>query len=394
LIGIEDDTVKENLASTILEESIKLFADDDKEDLLVAVVCGEKCAYASMLGSIDSVDDVVTLSCPSMVNFNEFEENASEKLATCEKSLVEELTIFTDVDDLFDYIVIDSSADKVTASILLKIFESRTKLTRQILSPQVKFLATYANESEKWRINLLKLIRNKAFYRNFEFSFYSEVVFNKDTSSMMKLLVTTNGEEHFVNDLKGLLVEYEKGTGMVPIIENFGGGMWHYQDDFVPSKEYTFDDYDSTSPLDQWKSQVPLGHQVVFQLEPKEGKANVAMLSKQQVLKALELAMKKTGLPVESPIEEYCDAGDGCVLMSVWANGSVTVLWNGKQHVDINLFMYKADDVIDKVKTFEKTFLRSVPLMMTRLRDEHPRGVGRVVSYWDDIEEGVKPYWA
>ena len=389
--GIKDDE-KESSVDVTIRESIKLLQGKNQK---VAVLCGSECPAVAKLESIDSVAEVVTLNCPTMNDFNEFEESASDDLATCEKHLANMLVDISESGKL-DTIVIDSTADKITGSILLKNL-SKKKLARGVFKPQAKILATFADESEQWRIHLLIHFIERAFYKQ-PFAFYSEVVFSSDENSF-KLLVTSNGEEHFIKDLKGKYAAYEKATGMTAMIENISGGMWRYQENFVPTKSYTPDDYDQTSPLEQWNSQLPLGHQIVFQMGPKQGMEDTFVLTNMLLKKALELAMLKSSLPLfeEKDIEsiyEYNDAGDGLVLVSTWSGGSVAVLWNGEQHVDVNIFVYKGTDVIDSLKAFEKNFQRSLSSLTTHLRDEQPRGVGRVLSYWRDIEEGDEPHWA
>eukprot|EP00957_Ditylum_brightwellii_P209360 15361341-Ditylum_brightwellii.AAC.1 len=94
----------------------------------------------------------------------------------------------------------------------------------------------------------------------------------------------------------------------------------------------------------------------------------------------------------EIQIQEYDDLGDGCVLMATWSEGSVFVLWDGRGHVDINLFAYEGLDS-QKVKHFNYLF-RSGTTLSTVLYDEQPRGFGRVVSYKHDFDPDVEPHWA
>merc|ERR1712154_390919 len=143
-----------------------------------------------------------------------------------------------------------------------------------------------------------------------------------------------------------------------PTVQNIFGGIWHFTENFVPSRSYTPDDYDQTSPLKQWKSQVPLGHQIVFQMEPKESEKESLVLSRDVVRAALELSMLQSSLPLFEEndlkmIQEFDEAGDGCLLISLWSGGSIVLLWNGKEHVDINFFVYKSDEADESLKAFE-----------------------------------------
>mmetsp|Transcript_1178 Transcript_1178/g.1771 ORF Transcript_1178/g.1771 Transcript_1178/m.1771 type:complete len:611 (-) Transcript_1178:1636-3468(-) len=390
--GMRDD----GSIDTVMKESIKLLQGQNQK---VAVLCGMECPASSKFENIDNVEQVIVFNCPSMVDFNEFGEGSSDALSTCEQHLAQTLEVISENGQL-DTLVIDPTAHKTTSSILLKVLTSRKKLTKQVFSPQVKILSTFSQESERWCIHLLKIFKNRVFFKG-DFVFYTEILFSGEEGSF-KLLVTSNGDEHFIKDLRDNLDDLEKGSGMTPKILNINGGMWHHQKNFLASRLFSPEDYDQTSPLEQWNSQNPLGHQIVFQMEPKptnvEKKSKVA-LSNTVIRKALEVALLQSPLPlfekddIES-IEEYNGAGDGSVLVFLWSGGSIAVLWNGREHVDLNVFVYKGDQVLHSLKLFERNFHKVISTMTTILRDEHPRGVGRVISYWDDIKEGVKPHWA
>jgi hypothetical protein len=70
------------------------------------------------------------------------------------------------------------------------------------------------------------------------------------------------------------------------------------------------------------------------------------------------------------------------------------ILWDGRSHVDINLFTYTEN--IRANNKFLVAFKKELPELKTVLRDEQPRGFGRVVTYMSEIEEmkGKLPVWA
>lgn len=67
------------------------------------------------------------------------------------------------------------------------------------------------------------------------------------------------------------------------------------------------------------------------------------------------------------------------------------MLWDGRKHIDVNLFTYEQNT--EMANTFESNF-RTSKNLVTMLRDEQPRGIGKVVSYFADLEKGGKPHWA
>ena len=139
-----------------------------------------------------------------MVAFNEFAESASAALTACEKDLYEAIALNT-ADSKFDVIVIDSSADKVTASILLKILSNRN-MREMMFEPEMLALSVYTEEDEEWRRNFLKLFKDKALIQ--EPANYAEVFFHDDESAFT-LLIAKDGDLHFYQTLNSALPNLE-----------------------------------------------------------------------------------------------------------------------------------------------------------------------------------------
>ena len=95
-------------------------------------------------------------------------------------------------------------------------------------------------------------------------------------------------------------------------------------------------------------------------------------------------------LPGEEPLE-FSDFGDGSLHSFHWNGGSLLVLWDGKNHVDINLFTY--DETKDFHDTFVHKFTKEIPCLSVALHDTQPRGVGRVVNFKNDVESRPEPIW-
>jgi len=86
------------------------------------------------------------------------------------------------------------------------------------------------------------------------------------------------------------------------------------------------------------------------------------------------------------------EVGDGSILICLWSEGSIIVLWDGRLHVDINLFLYEEN--IEKTKIIYEAFLNSLPSFSLTLRDEQPRGTGRVVNFFKDTAPPSQPHWS
>jgi hypothetical protein len=177
-------------------------------------------------------------------------------------------------------------------------------------------------------------------------------------------------------------------TASVKVIN---GGEWLFQENFKPSRSYLPSDYDQTAPLAQWKTQNPTGLQLILQLESTQDVKKVKVTS--DVLKqAVTTAINDMALKGVYDIQTFESFGDGVVISTVWNGGSLIVLWDGRSHIDVNLFTFVED--VHVGNTFERAFMRVLPSFQTMLRDEQPRGTDNVVAYKRDLKDNAIPHWA
>jgi spermidine synthase len=139
----------------------------------------------------------------------------------------------------------------------------------------------------------------------------------------------------------------------------------------------------------------------VFKLSNADtGKAAIESLSRPMVGFAVKEALQGMGDAglAGAKVHEFTNVGDGFVLVALWTDGSVVVLWDGKKHLDVNLFTYAGGEEIANL--FIKHLNTNLPLLATVLRDEQPRGTGRVVNHMRDIDfdansaSRLTPTWA
>jgi hypothetical protein len=345
----------------------------------------------AVISSFDSVSTVLTLNCPSMVGFNRFTEDSGKSLAACEKHLFD---IIRDESGkkLFDAILIDSTADKLTSSILLEVL-SRANLDEIMRHESMIISVSVDDKEELWRKNMFLLIKDTIFASDPNAA-YTDISFvNSETDAEFHIMVANHGTDHFVNNLNSTVVEFnsKKGNKLSARVNILNGGTWKFQENFKPSRMFKPDDYNQTAPLVQWTSQMPTGHQAIVQLEPKpSSKMKAQTITKTLLLKATNSAINEIGSGPTS-VESFCDIGDGCLFVSLYETGTLTVQWDGRTHIDIVIFSYEEDvGVIDR---FVGNFLKIIPSYTTMLRDEQPRGIGRVVSYRRDLQYKRLPRW-
>jgi len=381
--------VKQSTIDGMLKASLFLTPGDSKS---VAILIGNdgQIGSSSAVKDMEKVD-VETLYCPSMVDFNEFSDGALDAATACEKHLSNVLGNLAE-EKKFNALLIDSTADKLTASILLKIFTARRKtFATRVLDSNALVVSLMADKNEKWRQNLVQLFKVDVF--KFDPTWYVEVGVN-DGAGSMKVLIANQSDPHFVQILNKALAELERNDGLSVEVQVVDGGKFVYQDDpFEPTRSFLPSDYDQSSPLAQWKSQVPLGHQIIFQMEYTSKMKDTDLMN--AVKKNLEEAIVKTefaGLELlDDTINIHSGVGDGCIFMVTWSGGSIVVLWDGRKHIDVNLFTYEED--VKQADKFETNF-RTTKYLKTILRDEQPRGAGKVVSYFNDLKEQGDPHWA
>jgi hypothetical protein len=82
----------------------------------------------------------------------------------------------------------------------------------------------------------------------------------------------------------------------------------------------------------------------------------------------------------------------GMTMTAFWTGGNAVLIWSGEGRVDINLFLKEADE--EAVSEFYDTFVEELPFMDTLARDQHPRGVGGVVNFGDELDDETPIWWS
>jgi hypothetical protein len=164
-------------------------------------------------------------------------------------------------------------------------------------------------------------------------------------------------------------------------LERITGGLFPFKENFDP-KEYVVDDYDNEPARAQFAQQQPLGRESVFQFELEE-RDDAVFPSFDEISSCLNKTLAKLKFKI-SRFDSFTDVGDGAVLVSVFSQGSAVLVWDGRQHFDVNLF--STNDRHELADSFASSFLHfSSQNLKVALRDDFPRGLGRVVNFRSDI---------
>lgn len=397
LVPNKNGSTSESDVFSAIRQGLRLLK---KKDLNVAILVGnsyvsEKSIDGLRVSISDFVRNIKVLNCPSMSNFNRYDASANEALSSCEKRL-HDVIIHDSKFELFDAIIIDSTADKVTSSILLKLL-SAWPLTKILALNSIVITPSLTNHEKAWKKNFMLRLKDEVFGDNPDAAFVDIAVENKKTNSGFNVMITNYGLQNFVRSLNETIVEFNAKTKneLFSRVNILNGGAWRYQKDFEPSRVFLPDDYDQTEPLAQWKSQNPVGHQVILQLEPiTTTDISVAQITESVLSEAIKGAIKEVDIGWDADsVKKFCDVGEGCLFLALFESGTLSILWDGRSHVDINIYTLKEDiDLV--VDVFVQSFLEWIPTHVVTLRDEQPRGFGGVVSYGKDVSDGKLPHWA
>jgi len=392
-------------------------------------------------------------TCPGLANEVQSFEHRQNVHFNCKESISKILhDSFSGNENALHAIVLDRGVPKemggVLGQMLNRIFRGRNAAPQAIFSDRVVVLTTVEDESEEWRRKLLNTVREHIIVRD---PISGARVFFNNSDSSIELHITSSGDEMFLDHLTNCVSNVERDTGLTLEIRNVLGGHWKPELSSIVDPSNTLQymstgDYNHSSALKQWKSQQPLGYQTVFQLEqsrhfevgdkvyafyqdyPEERVTEIIWKDvvndyygvrfdwgvEQTIPRALarpvdespeplptmtasnvDDALKETlaslkGFQVTNPVLYRLDSvGDGTISVILWSGGTIVVVWDGRKHVDINMFTY--DDERKYADEFVLRFKQSQGSFVTSLRDEQPRGTGHVLNFLDDLDGDVTP---
>jgi len=233
-------------------------------------------------------------------------------------------------------------------------------------------------ESEIWRENLLERYRKELLYDPTK-SVKFDVTIN---AANMALNIVSNSAKIGFKRIKMLedelnsLLRKDVEEANVEVV-SISGGLFNFMHDYDP-QEFLQDEYPMEPGNEQWKAQKPLGRKAVVQYDKANGQE---MLDGESVVQLIDSVLEGQDL---YRFEVYTDIGDGVVVVSDTETGSLIALWDGRDHIDLNIFMHDDSEIeiqefIGKFNNLSKKRLRM------GLRDDFPRGTGRVMNFRVDL---------
>jgi hypothetical protein len=405
------------LWSDSLKTLVAMAAAKDSRTLVVAVACGVaaegNCWALEWMAKHPLVSDVIgVFMCPTVDPSVSSTVGLLESMHKCEREIISQLRhISVEGGKSIDIVVLDDSVDEALGRILNSILSEQSHRETYLSDNYAMVVPTFdLNQTTKWRTLFLEryrtLVRNSVVLSLAELHMVTlptsvTHVMGRDDTTIKDgdyddgiLLL---GMVYCCDELAiPLFTELELSlrtlhpSTVVEIVYILGGELQHPRD-IVSYEQRTFpmDAYDLTAHGKQMTSQEALGRQSVVQLEPA-GEADVegshnnwAMPLFDELYQYLESTVVTTmGFGPVWKSEKYhgpdqLGALGGIVTMS-YPQGNVVLVWDGKEHVDINLFSYNQNKELPD--QFIHSFCSLVGLEV-KLRDDQPRGVGRVVSF-------------
>ncbi|CAB9524624.1 Polyamine aminopropyltransferase [Seminavis robusta] len=390
-----------------VQESIGVITDVP-EDLVVAVLCGRDstCHAAETLKDVERVSQIVTLTaCPGTQDY-EFMPDGARRMADCEIELWNTLKdTIPSTDDKIRAVVVDPTATESLAKIMIRLMLSPVN-EEIFFAENMTVTAPLVDHSEGWRRSFVDRFRTHIYPD--DPSHRAEVHFNSTTSSFM-VAMFNNGDFNFGERLVEFINKTEARTQLIGEIENVRGNTYDgfiVTDPHLVPDNFTDADFDQESQLEHWQAQKPLGFQVIFQFEITQERAKTMHLDSTQALfhSGLQKTIVKQNYKIQ--YESFSEIGYGFLINAVWTGGTAMLLFDGRGHMDVNIFSYKED--FRGIYAFDKTFTECTtytkhcnPGITRTLRDSQPRGKGRVVSFMADLggfdESGIPvkiPLWA
>jgi len=364
--------IDQDMIDVALEESLTMSLD---KDIVAAVFCGvadKPCKTLDVVSKNKNVAKVVTIyTCPSIEKAPYLDDSLTP-MFTCEMDTANTLRSSAAKDGKFGAFVVDPEAPMDMVQILERIIRN-DRNRRRIFAQHTGFYVPMLDMTEKWRRNFLE--KSRSFILEPATSGRAEVQL-KSSSDTMEMGVLTTNDPHFFVRILNVTDAIVSRTGLDADIPMIKGQPMKWQN-WQP-REYLPEDYDPKPAEEQFKNQKPLGHQTIVQMkigERKDGKKDDFTADLKNALEA-----SLTNL-TNLDTEVYEDLGMGVVVVGLADDGSVTAVFDGKSRLTVDLFTFDGNGTA----YFVDAFLKNLPRAKVLLRDEMPRGTGRVVIALKDL---------
>jgi spermidine synthase/S-adenosylmethionine/arginine decarboxylase-like enzyme len=369
----------------LVDESTNLAAANK---LTAAVICGVKgkdeCVSIDVLEKNAKVEKVIPIwLCPEKWDELEGAERLL-KMFDCEKKTVSAIEEGLEDSRTFDFVVLDGSAPLVMAQITNSILS--IPVYREKFLSEFNLFMTWSSKpvTETWQRNFLERYR-KDVLNDPVVRAEMKVEIGEET---LEFGLVSNGDLAIFHNLNTLEKKLNKrlakaGSKATVEVVKIQGGVPTFTHDYNP-REFAHTDYDQAPGDKQYAEQQPLGREAIIQFEKNGEKKGARMPNFDDIKRLLELTLSSLKYDVTRS-ESYTGLGDGALMVSEFQQGNVVLVWDGRDHIDLNLFLL--DDRKELADAIASKFVYlTEENVQVGLRDDFPRGLGRVVNFKEDLE--------
>ena len=346
----------------------------------ILVLCGEQSKPCEAL---KVATDVSPSSSPIPTTIYACPE--SEPIFSCEAKFRSSMHSIIEHGNEINTILIDPSTPKESGESLYRIL-SRPGLRDKVLSETVVVAGVVMDQSSSssvaWLRNLLDRFRTHFF--PFNPSFHAEVVFTpsrQDNESVgLGVNIYAANNHNFYTDFVQTVGGVAKTTGLSADVRYVKNAMNNYVPEFDPAHKFTRGSYDNSEAREQRRLAKPLGRQSLWQYDASAALTEYTISS---ITSGLETALKLMNIKKgKYELHNTHKIGAGLVIFALFDGGDVTISYDGKSSLNVNLFtLDQEEDVHIK---FEGHIFERIPSLAMKLGDMQPRGVNNVVTFDTD----------
>ena len=427
-VSLDEDVV----SAVAVEEVVSLTMI---EDSIVVVVCGKEnesgsCTSLTVLKDHDRVKEVIPIyECPTLskdgnnnIDNNSNEEDTKEVYA-CEIQIIEELKTKLESNKLH-MLVLDGDASYKMHQIFNSILDTHENRERFLQTHSIA--VTWSNSEddddaddnsfsspkkmEPWRREFLERYRKQIHHDPVKLG---EIVIRSkggegegDKSYGLRVVSTNNVDANYEFDklekrIQNRLTVTDPSVNVE--LRKIHGGLYNFVEKGKHEPKVFYQkDYNNTHADEHFKSQVILGRQYIFQYETnpevkklKDDSLKISSLNEvEQIVYGAMISRIDGLIDLESQAEvtklRY-PVGDGGVCLISSGRFNVIVVWDGRDHVDVNLFVFEDLTSARTLKDEVNLRIQQFSVLKDVAIDIQPRGIGRVVNFPEDIVPRVNP---
>jgi len=393
---IDDVTFSDNEAKyVVLDEATNILGSEKNA---VAVFCGvegaEECTSLHVLEQHASVEKVIPIwTCPELSKIEDTSFEKSREMNNCESKVLTNLleaVVNIGGEIGIAMFVVDDTAPLVMGQILHSIL-TVSSYREVIFKIRSHLVVTLSNKplSETWQRNMLESYRKEL---HWDPAKRIEIKVNVG-GALMELGILSYSDSAGFQNFKALEQKINK---RLPIrndvvssaeVTSITGALFPFMNNFSPH-EYAQEDYPQEPGNNQWAEQKSFGRKIVLQYDVNKF-AHHSQQDLVGVVRLIESSISEFGL---YQFDVYTDVGDGVLIVTDFKLGNLIVLWDGRDHIDLNIFFY--DDSQNEAKAFvDGSFAKHAgKKLKLSLRDDFPRGIGRVMNFQEDMSyKGFDP---